>query len=266
MTPHQRHIKAASKLLRSSAYHHNLHALFRDCMEAAAISVSNSVDIRNRELRERRYLEIVGAYERKIVDVFPQVFAEIVMALEQEPSDALGAIYMDLELGSTDKGQFFTPYPVCRMMAEVTLSDADAIRERIERKGFVSAMEPACGAGAMVIALAEAMRARDINYQRHLHVTAVDIDRHVAQMAYIQFALLHIPAVVFVGDSLSLEMREAWHTPAHILGGWSARLACRDAEAAAKALAEMPPEPAVITRVSAPPSGRSQRPQQLSLF
>ena len=52
----------------------------------------------------------------------------------------------------------------------------------------------------MVIALAEAMRAEGINYQRQLHVTAIDIDPRVVHMAYIQFSLLHVPAEVVVGD------------------------------------------------------------------
>ncbi len=75
----------------------------------------------------------------------------------------------------------------------------------------------------MVIALAEAMRAEGINYQRQLHVTAIDIDPRAVHMAYIQFSLLHVPAEVVVGDSLALEVRDRWFTPAHILGGWGAR-------------------------------------------
>jgi len=31
-----------------------------------------------------------------------------------------------------------------------------------------------------------------INYQQHLHVTAIDIDPKCVHMAYVQFALLHI--------------------------------------------------------------------------
>ncbi|MFX5268103.1 hypothetical protein ABTD02_18645, partial [Acinetobacter baumannii] len=54
-------------------------------------------------------------------------------------------------------------------------------------------------------------------------------------MGYIQFSLLHIPAHVIVGNSLSNEVREHWFTPAHILGGWGARLASQER------LVEQPP-------------------------
>ena len=270
MTSHERHVADVTRLLRSCAYRHDLHRLFSDCMEAIAISISNSMDLRSREAREKRYLDIVGRYGRDIVELFPQVLAGIVMALEADTGDALGTVYNALELSSADKGQFFTPWPVCRMMAAVTVGTGEQANALIERHGFVRAMEPACGAGAMVIALAEAMRAQGINYQRHLHVTAVDIDARVAHMAYIQFSLLHIPAVVIVGDSLSLEMRDHWYTPADIMGGWSARLARQEigTTAAPPALAETLTAPEAISPLTAVPGLTESRtlPQQLSLF
>ena len=133
-------------------------------------------------------------------------------------------------------------------------------------------MEPACGAGAMVIALAQAMLAADINYQRHLHVTAVDIDPRAVHMAYIQFSLLHIPAHVMVGNSLSNEVREHWFTPAHILAGWSARLA-RPQPHPNEPISKAPVEPrsGLPPRLSSPQPPAPVRPapargEQLSLF
>jgi hypothetical protein len=38
-------------------------------------------------------------------------------------------------------------------------------------------------------------------------------------MAYIQLSLLHVPAVVVHGNTLSLEEWGYWYTPAHILDG-----------------------------------------------
>src|ERR1035438_3660342 len=68
------------------------------------------------------------------------------------------------------------------------------------------------------------MKNLGINYQQHLHVTAVDVDLKCVHMAYLQFALLHIPAVIVHGNSLSLEEFGRWYTPAHILGGWDWKL------------------------------------------
>ena len=86
-------------------------------------------------------------------------------------------------------------------------------------------------------------------------------------MAYIQFALLHIPAHVIVGDSLSQETREHWFTPAHILGGWNARLASQRQASAQPVLAipgnalARPTSEAIAPKAPAHPVG-----EQLTLF
>jgi hypothetical protein len=126
----------------------------------------------------------------------------------------------------------------------------------------------------MVIALAEAMRDIGHNYQRHLHVTASDIDPRAIHMAYIQFSLLHIPAHLMFGNALSGEIQDHWFAPAHILGGWTARLALRQrcgpvAEIAQRATTV--PAATSPSQGAVPPShepGASQRsmPRQLSLF
>lgn len=268
MPPQDRHIRNILKLFEAHGYRHDRYSLFSDCMELTAISISNSVDSRSRADREARYLEIVGRYDRPTVEMLPQVFGEITMALEAAPGDVLGSIFTALEIHSRNRGQFFTPYPVCQMMAESMLGkQMNAI---IEREGFVSVNEPACGAGAMVIALAQAMRASGINYQRHMHVTAIDIDPRAIHMAYIQFSLLHIPAVVVLGDALKNESREQWFTPAHVLGGWNRKLAKRAARAAENARSdtehapiETRDKPEIIQPGTLTPRAR---PVQLSLF
>lgn len=235
MPSHTHHITAICKLLRSCGYRHDLSQLFADCVETIAISLSNSVDCASRDQREKRYLEIIGRYERDVVEIFPKVFAEIVMAFEAGPADVLGEVYAELELYKKHSGQFFTPFYVCQFAAQATLGERDDILTLIERNGFVRTVEPACGSGAMVIAIADTMHAQDINYQRHLHATAIDIDPCAVHMAYIQLTLMHIPATVIVGNSLSREMYEHWYTPAHFLGGWGPKLRRQEAEDAARA-------------------------------
>lgn len=250
MSAHRQNIV---KLFRSLGYRHDAYRLFADFCELAALSLANAVDLAQREGREARYLEIVKGYTREEMELFPRVLAEVTLGLEQGATDLLGAVFHDLELHNKYQGQFFTPFEVCRMMASMTIGSEAKLRQLIEQRGYVTACEPACGAGAMVIALAEGMRELGINYQRHLHVTAVDVDRKAAHMAYIQFSLLHIPAVVVVGNSLTLEEREHWYTPAHVLGGWTGRLQrARAAETITEAAAvEVMAAPA-ITAVASP--------------
>ena len=215
--------KTIVKLLQGFGYKHEPHAVFRDCMEAMAIAVSNSVDRGQFEAREARYMQIVGKYAKEELEVFVRVLAEITMELEAGMDDVMGSVFGELGLGNAAVGQFFTPFEVSRLMARMTVGDGSAAKELIEQHGFVSVLEPAVGAGGMVIAMAEALSEAGISYQHHMHVTAVDVDPRAVHMAYVQFSLLHIPAVVVVGNSITLEQRERWYTPAHVLGGWEHR-------------------------------------------
>ncbi|MDK4742657.1 class I SAM-dependent methyltransferase [Rhizobium sp. CNPSo 3464] len=214
------------KLFETCRYKHDLYSVFSDWCECAAISMSNAVDLMHFERREARYLEILRNYDRQTIETFAHILAEVTMAMEGAPQDILGETFHALELHNKARGQFFTPYTVCRMMALMVAGGKEEVSRAMERRGFLIAQEPAVGSGAMIVALAEAIRDAGFNYQRHLHVTAVDIDRRAVHMAYIQFSLLHIPATVLVGDSLAMTFHEEWHTLAHVMGGWNAKL-CR---------------------------------------
>lgn len=128
---------------------------------------------------------------------------------------------MLLELGDSWKGQFFTPYEVCLCMGKMNIG---GVRSYVQENGFVRISDPCVGGGAMIIAAAHAMLDEGINYQRHMHAVAQDIDLTSVHMAYVQFSLLHIPAVVIHGNSLAKETRSTWRTLAHTMGGWDEKL------------------------------------------
>lgn len=245
------HRKNLIKLIQTNSHRHDSWQVFSDFVEMSAISLSNAVDFAQREAREARYMEIIRRYDKEEATRFAQMLGELVMELEIAPGDVLGEVFMELELGNKWHGQFFTPYSVCKMMAMFQVDDR--MKELVERRGFIRANEPACGGGAMMIALAESMKAAGINYQQQLHVVAQDLDLKAVCMAYVQLSLLHIPAVVIHGNTLALEERSHWYTPAHIMGGWGMKLRAaerRDAEA------QQQPAPAqiVVERPVAPPA------------
>jgi hypothetical protein len=254
------HQKELLKLFGSLAHRHSAWQLFADFVEAAAISLSNAVDWPQRDQREDRYMQINKRYKPYELAAFPKMLGELTLALEQEPFDVLGRTFHDLELHNKWSGQFFSPYPLCRMMAKMILSDEDDIRARITARGFVTAQEPACGSGAMVIALAHEMKDAGINYQRHLHVTAADVDLKCVHMAYLQFSLLHIPAVIIHGNSLSPEVFGRWYTPAHIMDGWAWKL--RREPEGAQEIQNVPETP----KPERPRTEGERPPSQLTLF
>ena len=218
------HQKDLVKAVESLGYRHGHWQVFADFVEMAAIAVSNAVDLAKRDKREERYMEVVKRYKPEELAKFSEMLGSLTTALAEGTSDVLGRTFHDLELHNKWAGQYFSPYPLCQMIAKMTIADTADLEMRISARGFVTAMEPAVGSGAMVIALAHEMCEAGVNYQQHLHVTAVDVDPKCVHMSYLQFSLLHIPAVIVHGNSLSLEEFDRWYTPAHILDGWNWKL------------------------------------------
>jgi N-6 DNA Methylase len=217
-----------TKLITEISHRHGQWQVFSDFVEMAAISISNAIDMQQREQREARYMEIVKRYTKEEIEHFPKMLAALVFELETEPHDVLGTVFHELELHNKFNGQFFTPYPICRMMAKMVIDDHSALRSKLVERNFITAQEPACGSGAMVIALAHELHALGINYQQQLHITAIDIDPKCVHMSYLQLSLLHIPAIVIHGNTISLEQFGRWYTPAHIIGGWGRKLRERE--------------------------------------
>lgn len=217
--------------------------VFADFCELTAITFRNAVDKHGYDEREARYMQIIGGYTAEEADRFAELLAKLTLTFENGLSDHLGQLYMSLDMGNDRLGQFFTPYSVSTVMAKMTVGDHKAL---LADRDFITVSEPTCGSGGMIVALAEALRDVDVNYQQQLHVTAQDVDITAVHMTFIQLTLLHVPAAVVHGDTLTLEQRDVWYTPAHILGGWNAKLVDR---AAAEAETE---KDAPVTPVSNP--------------
>lgn len=177
-----------------------------------------------REEREKQYLSVIGRYTAEEQKIFPEMMSIVTLALEDNPEqDFLGSLYHYLELHQEQKGQFFTPYNISRFMAEVLFEKNDAKR-KLEQNGYIRVSDPACGAGAMLIAFANAAKRSGINYQKQVLFVAQDIDHTAAMMCYIQLSLLGCPAVVIIGDTLAKPMfhpdNDIWYTLFYYLNRW----------------------------------------------
>jgi len=218
-------------IFKTIAVHENRYKVFRDFILMAGISIQNSI-LKSDEL-EKEYLEIVGTYTQDDVMKFPQLLSCVVMGLESKFSDFLGAVFMELDFGSAHSGQFFTPYEVSKMMAEVNFGSAS---ELLDRQPFITLSEPACGAGGMVIAFAETMLDQGGNPQEQLWVNCIDVDIVAGMMCYVQLSLLGIPGEVVIGNTLSMKFTRVFRTPMHFLGFWDGKLRRKFAESESKLL------------------------------
>lgn len=137
-----------------------------------ALALRNSMDRVGWQEREDQYLAIVARYERADIDRFVEAFTVLVAELEAEPRDVLGETYMLLEIASKDMGQFYTPWHLCRLMAEMTMEGAV---QQLEEKSFITVNDPTVGGGAMLIAASVELQARGVNPQTQAYWVAQDL-------------------------------------------------------------------------------------------
>lgn len=191
----------------------------------AAAAIRNRVDRNGYQAREEDYERTQTHYTPAQMDRFAEALALVALELDAQPRDVLGETYMQLGIANRDQGQFFTPYSVAQLIASMQIHDAPT---QLLTRPFLTVYEPACGAGAMMIAMTQALAAQGIEYQTKVHVTADDISAIAVHMSYVQLSLLGVPALVNRRNSLTLEHFDTWPTPAHVLGGWAYRLALAD--------------------------------------
>lgn len=177
------HQKNFLKIFNGLTGKHSRWEIWEDFVTLTAIEISNSTNKVNATERTKMYQTIISKYSAKERDGMAEMLAEVVMGMEQNPDqDFLGSLYMMCELGNDHAGQFFTPYDVCRCMAEITFDP----KLHPDMEGFISVSDPACGAGATLLAFLNVCKRRNICYHNKVLVIAQDIDFIVGLMCYIE--------------------------------------------------------------------------------
>lgn len=197
----------------------NLATVFKDFLTLCTCALAQPF-YRSDKL-EQIYLDTVKSYTKEQANEFSQMLALLVSALENEFQDFLGKVYMSLKIGNSANGQFFTPYCVSKMMAEINFIE---VEEKLKVNGIITLSDPCCGSSSMIIAFAETMKNNNYNYQKQLFVEVIDIDEMCFMMSYIQLTLYGIPARVMLGDSLAWKFQRVLYTPLYFINGFEWKL------------------------------------------
>jgi type I restriction-modification system DNA methylase subunit len=205
--PKEDFIRGLNKLDRSRS----VSETFRDMMEMAYCAHAKLMaptDERANEL-EARYMGIVNRYQNKdTIRAFPELLNIAWETVAAGGVDFLGEVSSELAVLDARNGQFFTPYAVSRMLAEMGLNGLERV---IEEKGYFTLSEPACGAGGMVLAAADMVERMGYNYALTMLVEAVDVSPLAYYMTYLQLTWRGVTAHVVRGNTLSMERFEsAW--------------------------------------------------------
>lgn len=212
------YLKEFTSKLQSLDRSKRIYEVFKGFLTLSTCALAQSF-YRSDEI-EQIYLETVNRYTKEQAEEFSKLLAFLVLGLEQESQDFLGQVYMSLNLGSQANGQYFTPYSVCKFMAEINFTEI----ESFQNNQLITLSEPCCGSGALIIAFAQTLREHNINYQQNLFVEAIDISEMCFKMTYIQLSLLGISARVVQGDSLSLKFQQVLYTPFYFVNGFQVKM------------------------------------------
>lgn len=205
------------KSLENVSYNRNRDELFRDFCELSALSIASP--FYGKQVADDLE-KLHKKYSKEEIVKLDKCFSLMVEDLENDNRDYLGEIYGEIELGGRGKGDFFTPYHVSLLNAQMVLVD---LKEQLKTKHYLTIAEPACGSGGMVIACRQVFIEQKCNPSWDMFVTATDISALCFHMTYIQLSLYGISAEVFHGDTLTLKTWRSFYTPTVFLLPWRDR-------------------------------------------
>ena len=120
------YLKEFTSKLQSLDRSKRIYEVFKDFLTLSTCALAQSF-YRSDEI-EQIYLETVNRYTKEQAEEFSKLLAFLVLGLEQESQDFLGQVYMSLNLGSQAYGQYFTPYSVCKFMAEINFTEIESFQ------------------------------------------------------------------------------------------------------------------------------------------
>ncbi len=209
------YIKEFTSTLEALDRSKNISTVFFDFLTLSMCSLAQPF-YRSQNL-EQRYKNTICNYTKEQAEEFSKLLALLISALEEKHQDFLGQVFSANNFGNARKGQFFTPYHVSKLMAQINFTD---IENQLAENNFVTLAEPCCGSGGIIIAFAEILKEQGYNYQHQLFVEAIDIDETCFKMAYIQLSILGIPA----GDTLAWKFQKVLYTPLYFVNGFEYKL------------------------------------------
>ena len=208
-----------------SVHDRDHYTVIRDFFELSAISIRNNFDHGNEYANlEKRYTEIAQGYKKEYLEGFAMALGLLGKKIQDAVNgnapfaDWAGELYMDSGTSNGKAGQFFTPYSVSQCMARINFPK-DEVRAKLgdDPNRVLTIYEPTCGAGGLIVASIDALNEAGVNYSWNAFVDCGDIDPRCVHMTYVTLSLLGVPAVVRLGDALTMEYREAWFTPAYLM-------------------------------------------------
>jgi len=174
-------------VLKKLMVRHNPHRIFSDFLTLVVCAFSLGE-------QEEKYLSVIRQYSKQEANLFAEALAKLVIEMTGDGTgliDVLGSFYQE-HISHGHNGQFFSPQPVCDIMACMTGSV----------KQGSNILDPDCGSGRMLLAAAK--------YNRNALFYGADVDENCAKMTVINLYLNCLYGEVAWMNTLTNEFYGAW--------------------------------------------------------
>lgn len=182
------------KTFETLSYKHSYSDTFSNFLDFALYMLTPIKTEEDKEVMQR----LENTYtDKKEGQLMAELFLNFTDAADNDGEgfyDVLGDLFMEL-ISHGRNGQFFTPQPVCDMMAAMTYGDDLADGKTV--------CDPACGSGRMLMAVAK--------MNRNLTFYGADNDSTCCKMAVLNMVLNTLPGEIAWMNSLSMEHYKSWH-------------------------------------------------------
>lgn len=141
-----------AQVLKRFEYRYDTRTVFNDFLTMTLCAFSQN-PATGKSFDEDLYLETIGKYKNDDLRFeFPKLLARLTIEMEERigsgiGTDVLGDFY-EQNLSRKGSGQFFTPWPICMMMAQMT---AETLETNSNHRPL-RILDPACGSGRMLLA------------------------------------------------------------------------------------------------------------------
>ncbi|OIN57146.1 N-6 DNA methylase [Arsenicibacter rosenii] len=187
-----------SKQLDQLGRRHELSTVFNDLLTLSLCSF-HQTNLQSRLTEkdpdnEEMYLKIIDPYQPEEISLFSPIMGLLMLNVQDNPyTDLLGEYFMQ-QITHGQNGQFFTPEPVCQMMAAIQ-GDPHSIQGK-------RVLDPACGSGRLMLQFAK------LNPDNYFF--GADNSITCAKMTVLNFFLNGLRGEVAWMDSLSMEWYGGW--------------------------------------------------------
>nr|DAY94236.1 MAG TPA: type I restriction-modification system methyltransferase [Caudoviricetes sp.] len=152
-------LKPYGKYLEGISQKHGRAKVFDDFLQIIVCCLSMG-------RKEELYFKTIKPYSKEELNLFSEAFASLVIQINEHPLQDPFGDYFEEHLSDARNGQFFTPFSVSDLMAELLTARQP---ENRRKDGDTRVYDPTCGSGRLLLSAAEKDRKQffvgaDISY------------------------------------------------------------------------------------------------------